>query len=406
MNDADRILEELTKVSIKILLKEPFYSHIFACLNKEVVTADHRLSTLAVGLYEFNHIIYINRDFWDNFLTSTDHRYGVVKHEILHIVLKHTLADLRAKNKHVANIAMDIVVNQYVLRENLPNESIFMDKFPDLDLEAEESWQYYYKKIMLLHENEDGKFDNTISLENFNKIEEDSHGLERHVFWSDFKELTSSDKHLTENILDNLLILGQNKTPVSSYGKLPGRVKQSLDSLKRKELPLVNWKKVLKLFAESSAKTKIKNTIKRKSKRYGTFPGIKIRRLKKLLVAIDTSGSVSIEEIALFFSEIYHIWRSGAEIRVVECDTQISREYDYKGITPSFVTGRGGTDFNAPIEYGNDEYSPDALVYFTDGYAPIPVIKSRHPILWVFTKNGISPKNELFKKFPGRKAKF
>ena len=406
MGEAYRILDELTRVSIKILLKEPFYSHIFACLNKEVVHPEHRLKTLAVGQKDFNHVIYINQDFWDKSLLLPQHRYGVVKHEILHIVLKHTLANLNGKDARLANIAMDLVVNQYILVANLPEESIFLSTFPELNLEAEKSWGYYYSELMKLQNNLNNAFDDTVAMENLSGISSDSHGLERHILWDDFKKLTSANQTLTENILDNLLILGKTKTSPKSYGTLPGQVKELLESLSFREEPLVDWKRVLKLFSESSAKTRIKNTLRRRSKRYGTFPGIKVQKLKKLLVAIDTSGSVSNFEIAKFFGEIYHIWKNGAHIKVIECDTTIKKTYDYKGIAPDFIHGRGGTDFEAPIIFANKKYLPDAIVYFTDGYAPIPVTRSRSPILWIFTKNGVGPGDNSFNNFPGRKAKF
>jgi len=52
------------------------------------------------------------------------------------------------------------------------------------------------------------------------------------------------------------------------------------------------------------------------------------------------------------------------------------------------VTGRGGTDFNEPIDYANKEYHPDCLIYFTDGYASNPKNKCNCPILWILCKNG------------------
>ena len=406
MNDINRILDEATRISIKLLLKEPFYSHIFACLNKEIVSSDHRAKTLAVGHREFNHVIYINKVFWDETLIHPDHRYGVIKHELLHIVLKHTLADLKRKDKHIANIAMDLVVNQYVMKEKLPEDSIFLSTFPELNLEKDKSWTYYYTKLMHLKENNENEFGGSMAMDSLNEIQSDSHGMERHILWEDFKKLTPTNQSLAEGILDNLLIMGAGKTSRKSYGLLPRQVITMLSIIQVREAPLVDWKRVLKLFSESSSKTRIQNTLRRRSKRYGTFPGIKIRKLKKLLVAIDTSGSVSLEEISKFFSEIYHIWNNGAIIRVVECDAEIASAYDYKGITPEFISGRGGTSFYPPIQYSNDVFLADAIIYFTDGYAPVPTIRSRSPILWIFTKNGLSPKDELFSKFPGRKAKF
>jgi predicted metal-dependent peptidase len=167
----------------------------------------------------------------------------------------------------------------------------------------------------------------------------------------------------------------------------------------------VDWRRVVKLFSESSSKTKVKNTMKRPSKRFGTVPGIKIKKLKKLLIAVDTSGSVEKQDFEVFFGEIYHLWRQGAEIKVVECDMVIQREYDYRGKTPDFVLGRGGTDFNEPIRFANRVFQPDGLIYFTDGFARKPEIAPRCPLLWVITKNGLPPESDEFKLLPGRKAK-
>jgi predicted metal-dependent peptidase len=53
----------------------------------------------------------------------------------------------------------------------------------------------------------------------------------------------------------------------------------------------------------------------------------------------------------------------------------------------------------------NEEINPDGIIYFTDGYAPVPKIISRSPILWVITKDGLSLDSENLNQFPGRKAK-
>ena len=405
MIDNLRILEEVTRTSIALLLKEPYYAHIFSALSKEIVSPEHHLKTLAVGLVNSSPVLYVNSHFWDNFLVEKEYRYGVVKHEVLHIIFKHLLVDTKGKDQRLVNIAMDLVVNQYILRSNLPEESIFLETFPELNLKAEETWNYYYKALLKLQQNQNEEFNGTKALENLNNISSGSHGLDRHELWIEADKMDSVAKSVTESIIDNLVILAHQKTPSSAFGSMPGRMKALIEGIVIKPKPMVDWRRVVKLFSESSARTKVKNTTKRISKRFGTVPGIKIKKLKKLLVAVDTSGSVGKEELQDFFSEIYHIWRQGAEIEVVECDTTIQKQYTYKGITPQFVHGRGGTDFNAPIIYGNQKFLPDGLIYFTDGYAPIPTTRARFPILWVISRGGLAADNKNFKALPGRKAK-
>lgn len=403
--DHSRILEEVTRTSIALLLQEPFYSHFFSTLNKEVVAPDDVIQTMAVGLRERKHVLYVNPVFWDNFFTDKRHRYGVVKHEILHIVYKHTLANVRGFNRHLVNIAMDIVVNQYIDKAQLPAESIFLEDFPELSLKPDGSWQYYYEKLLHLQQNLNTLFANTASAAALQSIRDSSHGLERHGAWEEIGTLDEIEKGLLDADIDNLVHIARARTNEKSYGKLPAGLKAYLDQLLYKAKPLVDWRRVIKLFSESSSKTRIRNTLKRPSKRYGTNPGIRVRRLKKLLVAVDTSGSINKEELHDFFNEIHHLWRGGAEILVVECDAQVKRAYAYKGIAPSFVLGRGGTNFNPPIEYGNREFYPDGLIYFTDGVAHPPTATPRFPVLWVISRNGIKPDSTSFQQLPGRKAR-
>ena len=127
--------------------------------------------------------------------------------------------------------------------------------------------------------------------------------------------------------------------------------------------------------------------------------------LAEIMIAIDTSGSIEQDSLSLFFKELFHIWRNGAEVMVVECDFTIRRKYLYKGQVVQYALGKGGTNFNPPLQYANEEYMPDALIYFTDGHAPPPKIKSRSPILWIVSPDGITLDSERWKRLPGRKVK-
>jgi predicted metal-dependent peptidase len=63
--------------------------------------------------------------------------------------------------------------------------------------------------------------------------------------------------------------------------------------------------------------------MKRISKRFGTRPGIRIVRFKKLVVVIDTSGSLDESSLAQFFKEIDTIHKNGADVMVIECDAKV-----------------------------------------------------------------------------------
>lgn len=117
--------------------------------------------------------------------------------------------------------------------------------------------------------------------------------------------------------------------------------------------------------------------------RVGEVPGRSRRRPKqRLLVAIDTSGSMSVTALERVASEVERLGRV-ALVTVVECDAALHRLYPLRGALGPFVGG-GDTDFR-PVLEAPEAARFDGLVYFTDGHAPPPANPRRVPTLWVLT---------------------
>ena len=399
-----RILDELARTGIDLLLQEPFYAHVFGSLNKEIVGPGHPVETLAVGKGQQALTLYVNAQFWDTVLTNPLHRYGVVKHEMLHLVFRHLFLQEPFLDPMLLNVSCDLVVNQYVERRLLPDDSIFLESFPGLGLQAGQTWFYYYKKLEDLRQGRGGEASGSPDQELLNNIRSDSHGMERHQPWRELRSRSELDRHAEEMHLDSLLRTAHQRTSAHAWGALPGEVREMLEHSLLRPAPGVAWQVLLRLFAESAAKTWLKNTIKRPSRRYGTVPGLKIRHRQRLLVAIDTSGSIGPDDMKIFFNEIFHLWRCGAQVEILETDTRVYRQYAYRGTAPELVTGRGGTDFNDALEWANRE-RPDGLIFFTDGYAERPHIRPRMPVLWVLTRRGLEPKAAGWGALPARKVK-
>ena len=105
-----------------------------------------------------------------------------------------------------------------------------------------------------------------------------------------------------------------------------------------------------------------------------------------MLLAIDTSGSVSDNELREFMGEMHHIFKCGVDITVVQCDTKIRSILPYKGKFEMAVQGRGGTEFDPVLEYFNENLQKyTSLVYFTDGECGTSV-KPKGNILWVLSE--------------------
>ena len=195
---------------------------------------------------------------------------------------------------------------------------------------------------------------------------------------------------VVETEVERMIIQERDRTPAKDHGSIPLGIKSLMKNIIEKRNPQINWKRALKIFSSTSRRTRVYHSMKRISKRYGTRPGIKIKRFQKLAVAIDTSGSINMDTINIFFSEIHRMWKLGAEIEILECDAEVQKKYSYKGYVPEFISGGGGTSFDPVFEHIRSSRFEryDGCIYLTDGYAPQPTIKPPCKVFWCITKNG------------------
>jgi len=203
--------------------------------------------------------------------------------------------------------------------------------------------------------------------------------MSSHGMWEDVK-----DDQLAKEFAKDIVRKAKDLSG-KGYGNLPGALREMIDELLKTKKPIIPWGKVLRMFCASALESVLDYTVKRVSRRFGTRPGTRKGDVLKLAVAIDTSGSISDDELKLFWSEIRWIWRNGAIIDIFECDTKISERSPFKftGKWDGEVHGRGGTSLEPVLKEVVGKY--DALIYFTDFEAPTIETRYRIPILWVLT---------------------
>lgn len=396
------LIADLSRTIISILLEEPYLGHFaMGVLKRE----DHQVDTLAISQADLIPALGFSPLYWLDSTLSAVHKYGLLKHELLHLSLNHHLLAHKYPHKRIYDIAADLVVNQYIESHKLPDESIVLARFSGFRWRTYQEVDYYYRELIQAMRNTSaGK--SKAYLNELLQIE-DHPWIKKHAYWhKQFNTLSNAERRNILQQLESLLITAASKHKKGKAGKkLPLALEAYLPEQQNQQSQMLDWRRLLRIFAASSERTIIRHTIKKPSKRYGTTPGIKIKRRQKIMVAIDTSGSIEQASLSLFFKELYHIWRNGAEVMLVECDFTIRRKYFYKGQAVQYALGKGGTNFNPPIQFANEEYLPDALIYFTDGQAPPPKIKSRSPILWIVSPDGIAMDTERWKQLPGRKVK-
>jgi predicted metal-dependent peptidase len=372
------IQQEISRCINQMLIKEPFYAHL---LSGVVRIYTDEIPTAAVGIKDNYIALFINADFFLKELTTFSERVAVVKHETLHLLFRHIFRDSKLKDHELLNIAADLVVNQYIGSWDLPKFAITLATFPDLKLREKQTMEYYYSELDKLRKK--GGEDSPISFQALNSV---------------IGEPTNGDhsKWVTNGELDNIIneILGQKildalkRTPTRLHGTMPGDLIDYIKSLEKVK-PSVDWKRLLRIFASTNGRSYVAHTMKRISKRYGTRPGIKIKRLWKIAVVIDTSGSIDQVTLQLFINEINHIHRCGADITLIQCDAVVQEVVTYKPSMTVTVKGGGGTNFDPVLELikkSKNNYS--GVIYFTDGYAPSPTIKIKQSLIWVITPDG------------------
>jgi len=379
--------DSLAKATKELMLKEPFYGLFLIGLNK---LWSNRIPTAGVCKHNINFQLIINEEFWENL--SPEHHIGLLKHELLHIAFFHLTIHTDFADKNLANIAMDLEINQYIDPQYLPPDgcTIDNDTFAPMNLPKKAGCREYYNLLQQELDNGDG----TSKFEQLMKAMgqgEPTYGngqpVPDHSTWEEFEDLSEAEKKLVMKQVEHQLkeIAEQIE---KSRGTIPGELKGLLDKLNSSEPPKFDWKSYLRRFTGGSQKVFTKKLRRKFNKRFEDNPGLKIKHRKHILVAVDTSGSVSDKEVQEFFHEIDHINKTGAEITIVQCDTQIRHIGPYKAGDKIEIHGRGGTYFDPVLElYNENQDKYTCLVYLTDGECDCTV-KPRGKMLWVISTRG------------------
>ena len=122
--------------------------------------------------------------------------------------------------------------------------------------------------------------------------------------------------------------------------------------------------------------------------------------LLRIVVAVDTSGSIDEEMLGVFLSEVSAIMQQypNYEIDIITADAKVQSHKTYLPGEPlSYeVSGGGGTDFRPVFAYIEREIDyPTLLLYFTDGMGTFPTEEPSYDLLWVMPEAKEVPFGEV-----------
>lgn len=374
--DKIRYTRRILIARMRILAKNGFYGLL---LMHTKFALDESVETAAT---DGNKIIFAP-SFMDR-LTDIELVF-VLHHEIMHIVLRH-ISRTGTRDKFLFNVACDIVVNSNILYANgndlssitIGAEGASMHKAPD----GCEGYHYTAEEVydMLIHEGKDA--DGYILTDNHSK-------------WGEIRD-DCTDALWTEWIRDAYEAAMRRKTD------LPAGVERTLKDLLT---PKIDWRELLHDFIQEEITDYTFAPLDRRYAETGFFlPDYNDRDtvMKKIVFWIDTSGSITDDEIREAYSEIAGAIEQfngkmdgmlGFFDAAVYPPVPFISERDLMSIKP---IGAGGTDFYVLFNYMN-EYMADeeiaSIIILTDGIAEFPPETAANgiPVLWIMNNDLRTP---------------
>lgn len=332
---------------------KPFYG----CLLGECKVTYSETLVPTLGVYVSDRLnLAINPTYWASVKTLKE-RVALLEHELLHLLNEHPMRG-KAKEHMIFNIASDMAINQYI--QNLPPGGVTLPK----GWEANRETEYYYDKLM-----ENAKI---VKLQMPNDGKNGGRG--DHEIWGQSTASQSLQKQIVrDGVVKAAERSGQN------FGNLPSQIKESIQTTLNEHT--INWQSILRNLITKFQKGKWYSTWKRPNRRWDATKGQLRENELKLVIGVDTSGSIDSELLEVFLNEIDFIKNYCRDVIIMECDTQIHKEYKLKHKARREVEGRGGTDFRPVFERAK-KLGPSLIVYFTDGCGDYPET-STIPTLWV-----------------------
>lgn len=434
--------DKMMRAKVQLGREKPFYGYILLYINIE---EDEDIPSVGIdvhGKLKYNPE-------WVNDLTEQQMK-GVFEHEALHLIFQHlkrreTYTD---KDRQIIfelwAVCEDMVVNDILISEgqNLPegikpqrhrytmniNGQVYTVKNID-----EKRVEYIFDEVMSNidlpkkpqngQKGQDGQQGDGQGQGNGQQEDEGQgngqgqdgkgqeqeqetdipQGFDKHERPSKEEE-EEKEKKDDDEATDWRKVFVQAKENAKMKGNLPAGIERRCEELFQER---INWKSIL--YRHISQTIPFDYTWQRPSRRSESI-GVYLPRTKKesidIIVSIDTSASISDNELTEFLSEMKGIADSFqlVNMTVVVCDMEIHHTLELKNANPrdiqNLTTKGGGGTSHEPVFRWIEENKPNArlLIAFTDGMSDFPEKPRQLKTIWALSGNHIQPDRIPFGK--------
>jgi predicted metal-dependent peptidase len=407
---------------VKLLLNHPFFGFLACHLTEKDAKADNiPVDTCATD----GQHLYVNPDFF-NKLTEGE-KVMVLAHEVLHCALGHVWLERRGtRDAQKWNMAADYVINLILEQEvhRIANEpkniygqkGVQMEMAKDClldhkykDMSAEEVYDTLPQNIKIKIPMSDlrpdlGQGQGQEQGGNGNDKKGQGKGMKvkggksspghdqgKDRVAGEAEGESKNQKDLAAAWKEHVV---QAATVARMQGKMPAGIERMIDDLIAPQIP---WIAILERFVNDSMKDDY--DWMRRDRRFigrGLYLPDLYSESAKIAVAVDTSGSISQEELKEAVSEVFGILRSKkiSKVHLMSCDAKVHLDKSLSPYDelPNEYPGGGGTDFRPVFEAIGNQDRPACLIYFTDTYGDFPEMPPPYPVLWVTkTKDFVPP---------------
>lgn len=234
--------------------------------------------------------------------------------------------------------------------------------------------------------------------------------VDDHSFWNGDKEDNIGRDTWLNRMIEATDIIAQSNGG-QGRGITPLAAERIIEELKN---PTLDWKTILNEFVQEEI---CDYSFSPPDKRMDDCPFFlpdfneKDESVKDILFVIDTSGSMSDDQITECYSEIHGaITQFNGKLQgklgffdaVMVEPIPFENEDEFRIIRPK---GGGGTSFHVIFDYLEEieDEPPVSIVILTDGYAPFPE-ESRAkgiPVLWIINNDAVTPPWGKIARIPG-----
>lgn len=364
------IEKALSKAKIGMMMLSDTVFFATLCTSLEVVISDVVPIAGTDG-----RKLYINKDFFFG-LTEAE-RIFLLAHETLHVAYLHPI---RRGNRdpELFNAACDYVINYELKQRNFKfiEGGLYDSQYAGMSAEE------VYEKLLQQPKQPQCSMPDLLSPATGNQDKVNVNGLPQQLTEEQIKAI---EQEVRSKVATAAMMADMSK----QSGSIPSHIKRKLEELSK---PKVNWKAVLSRFFYDVNKADYSWAKPNRKYLPNYLPKLHSVNLGRVDFAIDTSGSITVEQFNQFVSEVHGVLKilNPNEIGVYQFDHALQGSNIVRNIRDIIklpFKGGGGTSPECAIQEFIKNKA-QALIVLTDGYFNRNQLTNpKRPVVWVIYDN-------------------